>query len=507
MEQCSLPQERLELKGITKTFGSLIANDDLYLSVEAGEVHALLGENGAGKSTLMNILFGLLAPDSGSIYINGNEVKITSPGDAISLGIGMVHQHFMLVPTLTVLENVLLMLSGAGGLLPKSRQVRARVLDLSERYGLDVAPDALVSNLTVGQQQRIEIIKAVYNESDLLILDEPTAVLTPTETTELFKIINRFTENGKSVIFISHKLHEVMEISNRITVLRNGKVIKTVVASETTPQELSYMMVGKKLDMQLHRADLPEGEVVLEVRDLVVKSLSGAVAVDHLNLQVRAGQVYGVAGVDGNGQTELIKAICALTPRESGGVTVGGVELKLKSPPSEVLACGLAHIPEDRQRIGTVMTMNVAENVVLHNIGDSAFRSRMLLSWRKIREYAKALIKKYDIRTSSATAPISSLSGGNQQKLIVARELEKGPRLLLAMHPTRGVDIGAIDFIHKQIIAARNAGCAVLLISTELDEILALSDRIGVIYKGQIKGELDHADMEKIALWMVGHDG
>ena len=501
---------RLELKNITKAFAAVVANNNLSLSVRAGEVHALLGENGAGKSTLMNILYGLLEPDSGSIFMDGQEVRINSPRDAIRHGIGMVHQHFMLVPTLTVLENVLLMLAGGDrGFLPKAKQVRARISELSQKYGLDVEPDALVSNLTVGQQQRVEIVKAVYNETSLLILDEPTAVLTPTETVELFQIIKRFAESGKSVIFISHKLNELMELSSRITVLRAGQVIDTVNTSETGPQELSFLMVGKKLDMQLHRNEEPPGNVVLNVQDLIVKSMSGALAVDHLDLQVRAGEVYGIAGVDGNGQSELVKCICALAQRECGDINIGGEGLLLSCSPKEVLGCSVAHIPEDRQRIGTVMTMTVAENLVLHNVDDPQFRTARLLDWKKIDAYAGGLVEQYDIRTPSVNAPIYALSGGNQQKLIVARELEKQPRLLLAMHPTRGVDIGAIDFIHKQIIAARNRGCAVLLVSTELDEILALSDRIGVIYKGRIKGEMDRADvsMKKIALWMAGHDG
>ena len=502
-------QAKLELKGITKTFGDLIAVDDLSLAVNVGEVHGLLGENGAGKSTLMNVLYGLLVADSGEILIDGRETKINSPRDAISHGIGMVHQHFMLVPTISVLENVLLMLSNEEkAFLPKAKQVRKRILDLSEKFALDVDPNALIRNLTVGQQQRVEIIKAVYNDSDILILDEPTAVLTPSETVELFSIIERLRDSGKSIIFISHKLQELMDISNRITVLRNGKVIDTVMTNETSAEELSYLMIGKKLDLQLYRNIEPAGDIVLKVEDLLVKSMSGSIAVDHLNLEVRSGEIYGIAGVDGNGQSELIKGICSLTDCESGSITIASNQLKLMCSPKDVLECNVAHIPEDRQRIGTVMSMNVSENLVLHNIDDPRFRSHKLLDWNKINQYSEAIVEKYDIRTSGVEAPMSSLSGGNQQKLLVARELMKEPKLLLAMHPTRGVDIGAIDFIHKQIVAARNDGCAVLLISTELEEILSLSDRIGVIYKGKIKGEVsrDKVKMKDIAMWMVGKD-
>ncbi|NLC89935.1 MAG: ABC transporter ATP-binding protein [Clostridiaceae bacterium] len=500
-------QAKLELKGITKTFGDLIAVDDLSLAVNVGEVHGLLGENGAGKSTLMNVLYGLLEADSGEILIDGRETKINSPRDAISHGIGMVHQHFMLVPTISVLENVLLMLSNEEkAFLPKAKQVRKRILDLSEKFALDVDPNALIRNLTVGQQQRVEIIKAVYNDSDILILDEPTAVLTPSETVELFSIIERLRDSGKSIIFISHKLQELMDISNRITVLRNGRVIDTVMTNETSAEELSYLMIGKKLDLQLYRNIEPAGDIVLKVEDLLVKSMSGSIAVDHLNLEVRSGEIYGIAGVDGNGQSELIKGICSLTDCESGSITIASNQLKLMCSPKDVLECNVAHIPEDRQRIGTVMSMNVSENLVLHNIDDPRFRSHKLLDWNKINQYSEAIVEKYDIRTSGVEAPMSSLSGGNQQKLLVARELMKEPKLLLAMHPTRGVDIGAIDFIHKQIVAARNDGCAVLLISTELEEILSLSDRIGVIYKGKIKGEVsrDKVKMKDIAMWMVG---
>jgi simple sugar transport system ATP-binding protein len=387
-------------------------------------------------------------------------------------------------------------------------KIAKRINELSAKYALDVDPDALVSNLTVGQQQRVEIIKAVYNDSDLLILDEPTAVLTPNESDELFEIIKRFKDTGKSVIFISHKLREVMEISDRITVLRAGKVIDTVITKETNPSQLAFMMVGRKLDMQLKRSDNPAGDVVLQVNDLKMKSLSGAVSVEGLSLTVRAGEIYGIAGVDGNGQSELIKGITALLPRIHGEVYILGKELTRNCKPADVLKCDVAHIPEDRQRMGTVMTMDVTENLILHNIDRNDFKTFKLLDWKKLVSYAESLIKKYDIKTSGPRTPIKSLSGGNQQKLLVARELEQSPKLLLAVHPTRGVDIGAIDFIHRQIIDARNKGCAVLLISTELDEILTLSDRIGVIFKGKIKGELTREDVQlgKIALWMAGGD-
>ena len=499
---------RLELKGITKSFGSLVANNDLNLTVEVGEVHALLGENGAGKSTLMNILFGLLKADSGSILIGGKDVSINSPKDAVDHGIGMVHQHFMLVPTLTVVENLMLMLSTQDkSVLLNRAEVAKKINDLSQRYSLDVDPHALVSNLTVGQQQRVEIIKAVYNDSNLLILDEPTAVLTPNESEELFLIIQKLKDAGNSIIFITHKLNEVMRISDTTTVLRGGKHINTVKTNQTNPTELAIMMVGRKLDGQLERTENDSNEPVLKVSNLKMKSLGGAITVSDLAFTVNAGEIYGVAGVDGNGQSELVKGIAALMPRIEGEVSIMGNAITRKSKPSDVLKNDVAHIPEDRQKMGTMMSMDVTENLVLHSIDSAEYKSKKLVSWKKLRAYADHIIEKYGIKAAGARAPMTSLSGGNQQKLLVARELEKKPRLLLAVHPTRGVDIGAIEYIHTQIINARNSGCAVLLISTELDEILRLSDRIGVIFKGKILGELkrNEVDMKKIALWMTGH--
>ena len=496
----------LEFKNISKTFPpSTYANTDVCLTVQRGEVHALLGENGAGKSTLMNILYGLYQPDCGEIIISDQACKIKSPKDAIAQGIGMVHQHFMLVNPLTVWENIILATDDGAGLTLDETGVSGKILSLSEKYHLQVDPSAIVADLTVGQQQRVEIIKALYKECDLLVLDEPTAVLTPQETEELFVVIEELLRANKSVIFITHKLGEVMRISNRITVLRAGKVVGTVNTCDTNPQQLAEMMVGKKVLLHVEKEAKEPGNLVLDVKDLVVKGPAGRNAVDKLSLQVHAGEIYGIAGVDGNGQSELIKGITALLPKEGGTVSINSEDVSRFSP-RRVLEKGVAHIPEDRQGFGVIMELSVKENMVLHTYRKPVISKKGFMNWQKIEEYANRLIKDFDVRPTDGNTPFRSLSGGNQQKVVVARELDKQPDLLIAMHPTRGVDIGSIEFIHKQIVAARDKGQAVLLVSTELEEVMSLSDRIGVIYEGQIVGEMAGADAseERIGMLMAG---
>jgi simple sugar transport system ATP-binding protein len=485
----------LELRGITKRFGALTANDGISLAVAPGQVHALLGENGAGKSTLMNVLYGLLRPDEGEILIDGKPAGFDSPNDAIAVGIGMVHQHFMLVPTFTVAENVTLGIeqSGRFGLLDKGR-TRREVRELSRAYGLDVDPDALVEDLPVGIQQRVEIIKALVRKASVLILDEPTAVLTPAETEELFRIIRQLTADGTSVIFISHKLREVQAIAERITVLRRGKV-----AGQRSPQaseaDLAALMVGRDVQLRVAKAPARPGVTVLRVDDLTVAAADGSLPVNGLSFSVRAGEILGIAGVQGNGQTELCEALLGLRPAAGGSLTVLGKDLTRASPRTRLRA-GVAYVPEDRTEDGLVGAFSVAENLVLDTYDRPEFASRLNLRLPAIAANAAERIAEFDVRTGSADTPAGTLSGGNQQKVILARELGRPAgagrvRVLIASQPTRGLDVGSIEFVHRRIIERRDAGVAVVIVSSELDEIYALSDRIAVMYEGAITGFRD----------------
>lgn len=493
----------IELKDITKIYPGTVACDKVSVGFRRGEVHTLLGENGAGKSTLMNVLYGLAKPDGGAIYVNGQKTDIDSPKTAIACGVGMVHQHFMLIPTLTVVENVILSLDEKKAFINK-KAVADRIQEISQKYGLLVDPYAKVSTLTVGQQQRVEILKALYKNCDLLVLDEPTAVLTPQEIKELFVAIRNLIAEDKAVIFISHKLNEVMEISKVITILHLGKVVGSVNACDTNARELASMMVGKEVSFEVARGEQKLGEVMLEVENMHAKDVKGVETVRGLNMKVRAGEIYGIAGVDGNGQSELIRGIVGLC-KKTGTVRIGGEDVS-KSTPRQILDRGVAHIPEDRQGMGVVMQMPIRNNLVLDTFYDEKFTKGFFLDWKKVGAQSTYLIEHYGVKTPDASNPVSSLSGGNQQKVVVARELDKKPRLLFAVHPTRGVDIGATQFIHEQIMAARDAGCAVVLVSTELDEVISLSDRIGVIYEGVILGEMDRKDAnyERLGLLMAG---
>ena len=495
----------LELKNITKRYGDFCANKEISLSIDEGQVYCLLGENGAGKSTLMNVLYGLTRPDQGEIRMDGQTVTIRSPKDAIRYGIGMVHQHFMLIPALTVLENIVLATEEHKSIFVEKQQVSARIREISEKYGFQIDPDARVCDLSVGQQQRVEIVKAIYHQCRLLILDEPTAVLTPRETEELYVIIEQFKAEHKSVIFISHKLHEVMHISDRISVLRNGENVATLNKNDTNESELSACMVGKPVDLTIEKAECCPGEVVLKIGDLQVKSKKGNLAVKGLTLSVRSGEIYGIAGVDGNGQSELIQALTGLRRAESGTVLILSKDTT-NAAPGRVLGLGVSHIPEDRQHMGIAMNQSLMNNLILYDYRNPEYRKGFLMDWGRARRHAQNLVETYRVKAPSLNQKISSLSGGNQQKAVVARELDKAPRLLLAVYPTRGVDIGAVEFIHKEIVKARDSGCAVLLLSSELDEILVLSDRIGVIYEGTILGEMERQDatIEKIGMYMAG---
>ena len=500
----------IEMLNITKVFPGIIANDNITLQLKKGEIHALLGENGAGKSTLMSVLFGMYQPEEGIIKKDGKEVKINDPNDANDLGIGMVHQHFKLVECFSVLDNIILGVEPTtkGGFLRKD-EARKKVLELSEKYGLQVDPDAIIEDITVGMQQRTEILKMLYRDNEILIFDEPTAVLTPQEIEELMQIMKNLAAEGKSILFISHKLNEIMAVADRCTVLRKGKYIGTVETKDTTPEALSAMMVGRNVNFHVEKKPATPGEVVLEVENLTVVSRGAHKkdAVKNVSFNVRAGEIVCIAGIDGNGQTELVYGITGLEPVKSGTVKLQGRDIT-KATIRQRSTSGMSHIPEDRHKHGLVLDYSLEYNLILQTyFGDEFTTKTGFLKRGPIREYAERLIEEYDIR--SGQGPITaarSMSGGNQQKAIIAREVDKKPELLVAVQPTRGLDVGAIESVHKQLIAQRDAGKACLLVSLELDEVMDVPDRILVMYEGEIVGELDpkKTTQEELGLYMAG---
>lgn len=496
---------RTEMRGVVKRFPGVLANDHVDFDVGSGEVHALLGENGAGKSTLMKILYGLYQADEGQIFINDEPVELTSPSDAIAQGIGMIHQHFMLVPSLTVAENVALGLSSSRGPLTDLERVSARIRELAELYGLQVDPAAHVWQLAVGEQQRVEIIKALYRGASLLILDEPTAVLTPQEVDELFVTLRQMAGDGHALIFITHKLHEVFAISDRVTVLRDGRVVGWVKTQDTNRNELARMMVGREVIEHWEKPLAQPGPVVLDVNNLHCESDKGTPALTGVSFQVRAGEILGIAGVSGNGQRELAEVITGLREATAGHVQLDGQDLTNQSP-DKIIAAGLAFIPEERLTMGIIEDFTVAENAILETHVSPALTRGPFMDLDAIRQHTNQLIRDYDVRTPSQETPTKNLSGGNIQKLILARELSRQPRVLVAAQPTRGVDIGATEYIHRRLIEQRGEGTAILLISEDLDEIQSLSDRIAVMYEGEIVGEMpaDEADVEELGLMMAG---
>lgn len=506
MESSSL-QYAVEMNNITKNFGTFCALNNVNLQVRKGTIHSLLGENGAGKSTLMNILYGLYKANQGDIYINGQRVDIKNPAAAIALGIGMVHQHFMLVEPFTVVQNIILgdERTGSTGVLD-IHEATQRVMQLSERYGLSIEPDALIEDISVGMQQRVEILKALYRGVDILILDEPTAVLTPQEITELIAIMRRLTEDGKTVIIITHKLGEIKRSADYCTVIRRGQYIDTVDVKSAKESYLASLMVGRDVNLHVAKEAGTPGEVVLEIKDLHVNDIRGIEKVKGFDLSVRRGEIVGIAGIDGNGQTELVEAIMSIRKSQSGQILLGGKDIANTSP-RNILASGLSCIPEDRQKQGLVMQFTVSENMVLERYRQAPFSNMGILNLHKIESFANDLIERFDVRPSGSAKHVTcSLSGGNQQKVILAREITNNPDLLVAVQPTRGLDVGAIEYVHKALVEQRNHGKAVLLISLELDEVMDVSDRIAVIYDGKIVAELDAAtaDENQIGLLMAG---
>ena len=497
----------IEMLNITKRFPGIVANDNITLQLKRGEIHALLGENGAGKSTLMSVLFGLYQPEEGIIKKDGVEVKINNPNDANALGIGMVHQHFKLVECFTVLDNIILGVEpNKCGFLQKV-DARKKVLELSERYGLHVDPDALIEDISVGMQQRTEILKMLYRDNEILIFDEPTAVLTPQEIEELLQIMKNLAAEGKSILFISHKLNEIMAVADRCSVLRKGKYIGTVDVAKTDKAELSRMMVGRDVEFVVHKEEAKPNDVILEVEGLTVASkVHKNNAVKNVSFKVRAGEIVCIAGIDGNGQTELVYGVSGLEPTVSGKVVLGGKDIT-HAPIRERSIMGMSHIPEDRHKHGLVLDYTLEDNLVLQRYFEPQFVKAGFLKRKSIRDYANKRIEQYDVRSGQGPITLArSMSGGNQQKAIIAREIDKDPQLLIAVQPTRGLDVGAIEYIHKQIVAQRDKNKGVLLVSLELDEVMSLSDRILVMYEGEIVGEFDpkKTTVEELGLYMAG---
>lgn len=495
----------IEMRNISKQFGEFFANKNINLDLKKGEIHALLGENGAGKSTLMNILSGLLEPTGGKILMSGEEVEINSATVANQRGIGMVHQHFMLIEDFTVVENIILGNEPKKGIMLDKAVARAAILDISKKYGLIVDPDAKIENISVGMQQRVEILKTLYRGADILIFDEPTASLTPQEIDDLIITLRSLTKEGKSIIIITHKLDEIKQVADRCTVIRRGESIGTVEVSKTTSKELADMMVGRSVSFKTDKAPANPTDIALAVTDLVVKNERGLIAVDDLSFEVKHGEIVGIAGIDGNGQTELILALTGLLPIESGTASLNGQELN-KLNPRQIHQIGVGHIPEDRHKHGLILEMALENNIVLKDYYKAPFSNHGFLNFKNIESRAKELIKKFDVRTVSEKVPASALSGGNQQKAIIAREVEGDPDLLIAANPTRGLDVGAIEFIHKELIIERDKNKAVLLMSFELEEIMNVSDRILVMYDGRVVADMpaNETNEQEIGLLMAG---
>ena len=497
----------IEMRNITKTFPGIKANDNITLQLRRGEIHALLGENGAGKSTLMSVLFGLYQPDSGEIYKDGQKVNIRNPNDANALGIGMVHQHFKLVEAFSVLDNIILGAEDTKMGILNKKEARKKVISLSEKYGLRVDPDALIEDISVGMQQRVEILKMLYRDNDILIFDEPTAVLTPQEIDELMESMRNFAKEGKSILFITHKLNEIMAVSDRCTVLRKGKYMGTVNISETSKEELSRMMVGRDVSFAVNKKESTPGKVVLSVQGVTVPSKIHKKNVVHdVSFEVREGEIVCLAGIEGNGQTEFVAALSGLDTMSEGTILLNGKDISHMSIRDRSKA-GISHIPEDRHKHGLVLDYTLEENMVLQRYWEPAFQKHGFIKKDEVRRYAEKLIEQYDVRSGQGPITIArSMSGGNQQKAIVAREIDRGTDLLVAVQPTRGLDVGAIEYIHKQIVGVRDAGKAVLLVSLELDEVMNLSDRILVMYEGEIVGEFDPrtTTVQELGLYMAG---